>query len=324
MRREPVRGEIVADTTRASTASTVVAGLHTILGYSTGEAVTFAVPGLRVVITPLAETVATTSSSLVHVNGRPVFDSTLFAVSRNVTVGCVCCVTVNFCDVGDCVHEPIGTFVTVTDAELIDYLGKDAPTVPALRELARRDLTIQKLRESVVLQGVHVNDAEIDAWLTARTPPGERVLQGTLRTLRFASYPEAMRVRQEIVAKRLPFDQAEAAYGADSFPDAPGTEDLEALPPQVVAAAKALTPGSVSQPLPFESSVLLFILAAADDPSALLSRRREGARKAIALDKSEAVAEKLLDDLRGTTTVVRHVKELPFGYVADDTVPHAK
>ena len=38
----------------------------------------------------------------------------------------------------------------------------------------RRDLTIQKLRESVVLAEVKVDDKEIDAWLAARTPPGSR------------------------------------------------------------------------------------------------------------------------------------------------------
>ena len=214
--------------------------------------------------------------------------------------------------------------LSVTDVELTEYLGQDAPTVQAVRELARRDLTIQKLRESVVLEGVHVDDKEIDAWLAARTPPGEPALQGTLRTLRFASYPEAMRVRQEIVAKKLSFDRAEATYGADSFPDAPGDEDLDALPPQIAAAAKALAPGSVSQPLPFESSVLLFLIEAAGDPSAQESRRRDGARKTIALEKSEAVVGKLLGDLRAKTTVTLHVKELPFAYVAEDAVPRTK
>jgi parvulin-like peptidyl-prolyl isomerase len=214
--------------------------------------------------------------------------------------------------------------VTVTDAELADYLGKDGPKDQALREVARRDLSIQKLRESVVLADVHVDDKEIDAWLAARTPPGDPALQGTLRTLRFASYPEAMRVRNEILSKRLSFDEAELAYGADSLPDAPRDADLEALPPQIAAAAKALKPGTVSQPLPFESSVLLFLLEAADDPSEAQARRRDAARRAIALDKAQAVADKLLDELRAKTTVTRHVKELPFAYVAEDVAPRAQ
>ena len=49
--------------------------------------------------------------------------------------------------------------------------------------------------------------------------------------------------------------------------------------------------------------MLLFLLEAADDPSAATSRRREGARRAIALDKSQAVADKLLETLRGKTVV---------------------
>jgi hypothetical protein len=221
-------------------------------------------------------------------------------------------------------QEAVRRGVTVSDAELAAYLGDDAPATPEARELARRDLTIQKLRESVVLERVRVDDKEIDAWLAAQAPPGEPALQGTLRTLRLASYPEAMRVRKEIVTKKLSFEEAELAYGADSLPDAPRDEDLEALPPHIVAAVKGLAPGSVSLPLPFESSVLLFLLEQADDPSASTSRRRDSARRAIALDKAQAVADALLKGLREKTAVIRHPRELPFAYVAEDAPAHAR
>ena len=214
--------------------------------------------------------------------------------------------------------------VKVSDAELAAYLGADAPSQPLAREQARRDLTIQKLRESVVLANVRVDEKEIDAWLAARTPPGEPALQGTLRTLRLASYPEAARVRQEILAKKLSFAEAEEAYGADSLPDTPRDEDLEALPPHIATAVRALSPGSVSAPLPFESSVLLFLLEKTDDPSASTSRRRESARRAIALDKAQAATDRLLRDLRGAVVVTRHAGELPFAYVAEDAVPRAR
>jgi hypothetical protein len=214
--------------------------------------------------------------------------------------------------------------LTVSDAELAAYLGTDASPSPVARELVRRDLTIQTFRESVVLAKVKVTDEEIDAWLAAQMPPGEPVLQGRLRTLRLASYPEAARVRREILSKKLSFDEAELTYGADSLPDAPRDEDLEALPPHIATAVKALRPGSVSAPLPFESSVLLFLMEATDDPSESTSRRRESARRAIALDKSQAVADALVSELRGKTVVIRHPRELPFAYVAEDAVPRAR
>ena len=214
--------------------------------------------------------------------------------------------------------------LTVPDAELAEYLGQDAPPSPALRELARRDLAIQKLRESVVLATVHVKDAEIDAWLAAKNTGREPALQGTLRTLRLASYPEAMRVRQEILAKKLSFAAAGEAYGADSLPDTPRDEDLVALPPAIATAIKGLQPGQVSAPLPFESSVLLFLLEKADDPSVAESRRREAARRALALEKSQAAADELLAELKSKTVVIRHLKELPFVYVAEDAAPRAK
>jgi hypothetical protein len=221
-------------------------------------------------------------------------------------------------------QEALRRGVTVSDAELSAYLGQDAPPSPEARALVRRDLTIQKLREAVVIERVHVGDKEIDAWLATQAPTGEPALQGTLRTLRLASYPEAMRVRQEIVSKKLSFAEAELAYGADSLPDAPRDEDLEALPPHIAAAVKSLAPGSVSPPLPFESSVLLFLLEQADDPSASTSRRRESARRAIALDKAQNVSDALVRELEGKTTVIRHPGELPFAYVAEDGAPRAR
>jgi parvulin-like peptidyl-prolyl isomerase len=214
--------------------------------------------------------------------------------------------------------------ITVSDAELAAYLGSDAPPEATARQLARRDLTIQKLRESVVLERVHVSANEIDAWLASKAPAGEPALQGALRTLRLASYPEASRVRQEILSKKLSFAEAELAYGADSLPDAPRDEDLDALPPHIAAAVKALKPGTVSAPLPFESSVLLFLLEEADDPSESVARRRDSARRAIALDKSQAVADALVQELRQKTPVVRHPRELPFAYVAEDAAPRAR
>jgi len=214
--------------------------------------------------------------------------------------------------------------LSVSDAELVEYLGKDAPKEETARALALRDLTIQKLREAAVLKEVSVSDQEIEAWLAAQTPPGEPALHGSLRTLRLASYPEASRVRQEIVNKKLSFAEAVVAYGADSLPDAPRDADLQALPPQIAAAVKRLQPGRVSEPLPFESSVLLFLLEAEDDPGASELRRRDAARRAIALEKSQAVADRLLEGLRKSTVVTRHVAELPFAYVAEDAVPRTK
>ncbi len=214
--------------------------------------------------------------------------------------------------------------ITVSDAELADYLDKDQALTPSARELARRDLTIQKLRESVVVSGVKIDEKEVDAWLDAHKPPADAAAQGTLHTLRLASYPEAMRVRSEIVSKRLSFMEAESAYGADSLPAAPGDDDLQALPPQIASAAKALTPGTISQPLPYESSVLLFLMEPPDDPEEINARRRETARRSIALDKSQAIADKLLSDLKAKTKVVRHERELPFAYVAEDAASHTQ
>jgi len=214
--------------------------------------------------------------------------------------------------------------LTVSDVELAEYVGPEAPASPQARDVARRDLVIQKLRESVVRSEVRVDDAQIDAWLQAHPPRVAPDAPGALRTLRFASYPAAMRVRKEIVSKRLSFAQAQASYGADSLSDAGNEADLGAFPDHIATAVKALSPGQVSQPLPFESSVLLFLLEAPEDPAALAARRREQARQTIALEESQAIADGLIENLRKSTPIVRHLDELPFPYVAEGAVPRAE
>jgi parvulin-like peptidyl-prolyl isomerase len=214
-------------------------------------------------------------------------------------------------------HEARRRGLAVSDAELNEYLGPDAPAQAAARDVARRDLLIQKLRESVVRADVTVDPAAIEAWLAAHPQQNPSELPGRLRTLRFASYPEAMRVRTEIVNRKLSFEQAHAAYGADALADTTHDADLGAFPSHIATAIKALAPGQVSQPLPFESSVLLFLLDPPEDPAVARARRIEEARHAVALEKSQEVADKLLNELRKSTRILRHEDELTFPYVAE-------
>jgi peptidyl-prolyl cis-trans isomerase SurA len=214
--------------------------------------------------------------------------------------------------------EAIRRGVVVTEQELTDYLGRDAPADPARRELAHRELTIQKLRESIVRAGVHVEEAQVDAWIAAHPQAEPAALHGTLRTLRFASFPEAERVRREITSGKLSFLEAGLNY-ADASAGAPRDIDLSTLPERLAEVVGKMKPGEVSPPVPFESSVLLLLLEAIDDPNAAQLRRRERVRSAIALDLSKAATESFLEDLRSKNRVVVHEKMLPFRYVAEAT-----
>jgi len=221
-------------------------------------------------------------------------------------------------------QEAVRRGIKITDAQLSDYLGVDTPTDPGSRERARRDLAIQTLRESVVRAELKVDEKEIDAWLRAHAADAPAPLHGTLRLLRFASYPEANRVRAELTSGQLTFERAEISYGADAVPGEPRDVDLNALPEELAAAVKGLQPGQVSAPVPFESSVLLFLLETIDDASAADARRRDRARKEISLAASERLADKLLADLRTRTPVRLHPKSLPFSYVAEAKRPGAQ
>ena len=211
--------------------------------------------------------------------------------------------------------------ITASDADVAEYAGSEASSDPAARELARREVLVQKLREAVVLGQAPVREEEIDAWLAANEQPGAAPLHGTLRVLRFASYPDAARVRAELASKKLTFMQAEQTYGSEGGRGVAPEVDLGALPDRLADAVKGLTPGQVSQPVPFESSVLLLLLESIDDPSVADTRRRDRARRQVALDKAGAVAGRLLADLRGRTSVKLHAAALPFSYVAESRTP---
>jgi len=212
--------------------------------------------------------------------------------------------------------EAIRRGVVVTEQELTDYLGGEAPADTARRDLAHRELMIQKLRESIVRAGVHVEEAQVDTWLAAHPESEPAPLHGSIRTLRFASFPEAERVRREITSGKLSFLEAGVSYAdasAGTFRDI----DLSTLPARLAEVVGKMKPGEVSAPVPFESSVLLLLLESIDDPGAAQARRRERVRSAIALDLSQTATESFLRDLRGKSRVVVHEKLLPFHYVAD-------
>ena len=214
--------------------------------------------------------------------------------------------------------------IKISDADLAGYLGTEVPTDPVARERARRDVTIQTLRESVVRAELKVDEKDVDAWLRAHAGDAPMPRRGTLRLLRFASYPEATRVRAELTSGKLTFERAEISYGAEPVPGEPRDVDLNALPDELAAAVKDLEPGQVSAPVNYESSVLLFLLESVDDLSAPDARRRERARRELSLAASERLAETFLAGLRARTPVQLHPKALPFGYVAESRTPGAQ
>jgi hypothetical protein len=161
-----------------------------------------------------------------------------------------------------------------------------------------------------------VEDAQVDAWMAAHPATEPAPVHGTLRTLRFASFPEADRVRKELTSGKLSFMDAGISY-ADASAGGPRDVDLTTLPERISAVVTRMKPGEVSAPIPFESSVLLLLLEAIDDPRAAQARRRERVRSEIALEMSQAATETFLRDLRVKNKIVLHPDALPFRYVAE-------
>jgi hypothetical protein len=209
--------------------------------------------------------------------------------------------------------------VTVSDAELADFLGPDAPPSPLARDLARRDFVIQKLRESTVRSEVRVDEARVEAWLAAHPAPADPSRRPAANaSIRLLS---GRACSNEIVSRKLTLDQAQSAYGADAQADLTQEPDLGAFPDHIAVAIRALAPGQVSQPLPFESSVLLFLLDR-PEPVDRGGERRDCRARDLAAE-SQRIADELLARLKSITPIVRH-RTSPFPYVAEAPVAHAE
>ncbi len=214
--------------------------------------------------------------------------------------------------------------IEVADDEVDTYLrngAEDAAGAPLerRREMARRDIAIQKIREAWVKSRALVTPDEVDAYLVQRgatRAPGRNLV---LRSLRLASEEQASRVRTAVAGKQVTFDEAVVSSGAGPGQGEPLEVNLESLPAEVQAAVSRLRPGEVSGPVVVQGSTYLFFVAewrtGEKDDESLRSRARDH----LLQMKYEEASRELVDALRKRIEPKVMLENLPFRYVPEDS-----
>jgi len=214
--------------------------------------------------------------------------------------------------------------IEVKDDEVETYLNAGGEEVAGgstperRREMARRDIAIQKIREAWVRSRAQVTPDEVDAYLGERREtitPGRHLV---LRSLRLASEEQASRVRAAVAGRHVTFDEAVVTSGAGPGQGEPLEVDLGSLPVEVQAAVSHLKPGEVSGPVVVQGSTYLFFVAewraGEQDDESLRGR----ARDELLRKKYEEASRELVDGLRKRIEPKVQLKNLPFKYVPED------
>lgn len=213
--------------------------------------------------------------------------------------------------------------IQVDDEEIAAYVrvsseGQAAePPLAKRREMARRDLAIQKLRERFVRGRTSVTPDEVDAYLLqhrADLPPTRHLV---LRSLLLPSEQRGKEVYEDIRSRRSTFDEAVAASRTGDGQAEPLEVAIDGLPSQVQAAVADLAAGQVSVPVVVQGSCYLFYV----QEWASRSENEEGIRRRVRDDllrqKHEQASRQLLAELRSSLHPKVELGNLPFRYVAE-------
>jgi parvulin-like peptidyl-prolyl isomerase len=218
--------------------------------------------------------------------------------------------------------------IRVTDEEIDGFVASGEapeggpPPAPAKdREVARRELLAQKVREADASEHAVVSPEEVDAYLRSNADRLRARQRVQLRSLRFADTAHAARVREDIVSGRISFEQAARGLHG-KMEESRIAVTLGGLPEPVRAAVAGLTPGQVSAPVTLDGTTFLFRVESGPDaapggPEAL----RDLARAELLERRYREASKTLVVRLRTDARVVVHPDSLPFRYVPDETPP---
>jgi hypothetical protein len=236
----------------------------------------------------------------------------------------------NFIDEEILLAEARRRGVRVTPEELRSYLDSGSDASPkgvapgeTHREMALRDLTIQKLREAIAVQGARVTPAEVNAYL-AKNRESLRVRPlVVLRSFAIASPGVAEPARRKILKMKPKLDRATAA-GEDLGPEGGQLQEipLDALPEEIRTALARLKPGQVSPVVTLEGVPYLFYYQAGpvERPQTEEALRARAAQALVRARGEEASARRL-DELKRKARIELHPENLPFRYSAEGAGP---
>jgi hypothetical protein len=212
--------------------------------------------------------------------------------------------------------------LVVEEWEIAAYLGTDVVDTStegdggdASRDLARRRLMVQKLREGTILSLPPLTDEEVGEYAEKH---GERLMSERrleLRALMLESEDEAGNVYRDIRRKRMTFTEAVVAY--EKYPGQGRSIPVSwsSLSEEVRVELEKLKTGQVSPPVEMQGNYYLFKIESwIKDPERLTAERLQRARRELEDLRRQRALEELLAELRERNEVRLELRRLRFRY----------
>jgi parvulin-like peptidyl-prolyl isomerase len=218
--------------------------------------------------------------------------------------------------------------IRATDGEIDAVVAEseapadEAPPPPKDRDALRRGVLAQKLREADASEHATVSDEEVDAYLRSNAAEVRAKQRVRMQSLRFPDAEQAERVRRDIVARRLTFEQAAKRMHGERREESQIAVPLGGLPEPVRAAVAGLAPGQLSAPVRLDGGTFLFLVESGPEPEPGGDLElRDLARAELAEGRYREASKTLAARLRRGARIAVHPEALPFRYVPDDSRP---
>ena len=195
----------------------------------------------------------------------------------------------------------------------------ELPGNRARREIARRSLTVEKVRGKLIRDRVSVTPDEVDAYVSRHRETESTGRRLALRSYKLPSEAEARRLRPRIVRMKPrpgPDGGRDVTGGLESEPL---EVELSSLPNEVRAAVVGLPAGGVSEPVAVQEAIYLFRVDAwLDPPRYDEDRLRQRAEEELLRVRHEEASRQLILELKRGIRLRIDAASLPFHYVPEN------
>lgn len=206
----------------------------------------------------------------------------------------------------------------------LDFAGEDEDerTDARTRELAERNLLLQKLEEDVASGQPEPDEAEIRTWIADRPEMFAVRTRVRLRSLRLETAESANAVHRQITRRRITFDEAVVVH-ADSPEQGVTVEiPLDEMIELHRTAIEGLKPGQVSSPVETNGGFHLFeVVTWMRGPGIPTDEQWHEARAGLLRERGREAFHRFVEELRRKSEIKLKKRSLPFEYLPEDSAP---
>ena len=184
-----------------------------------------------------------------------------------------------------------------------------------MREQVRRSLLIQEYKDRVLLKGLEVSPAEIEAYFREHPAEFQQSRVVVLRQILMENSEEAKQVEAELKKDASRFPALAELKSLSPDKGMPRTLEEAELPDAVKEAVLSLKPGQISEPVADGDKVRVFQMV--DKREGKSQSLEEAGRRIEVLllqGKAEALLQRTLDEMRKTAAIRVFRENLPFTY----------